>query len=59
MSYNDKNEAKYQISFLESVNKVKIDDANDLLNTLFKKKTLYNEDSHLEGQELPSFITDI
>ena len=59
VEYDDKNKQKYNISFLDSVNEVKMVDANNLLDMLFEKKTLYNVDSHLEGKELPSFIKDI
>ena len=59
VEYDDKNKQKYNISFLDSVNEVKMVDANNLLDMLFEKKTLYNVDSHLEGKELPSFIPDI
>ena len=59
LSYNERKEPKYKISFLENVKEVDIHDANKLLDTLFDKKQFYNEDSHLVGKELPSFITDV
>ena len=34
-------------------------DANILLNDLFKIKSSYNPDSHLEGKTIAPFITDI
>ena len=57
--HSEGKEPTYKISFINSVKKVKINDANKLLNTLFDKKQTYNEDSHLEGKDLPPFITDI
>ena len=59
LSYNERKEPKYKISFLENVKEVNIHDANKLLDTLFDKKQFYNEDSHLVGKELPSFIIDV
>lgn len=59
VKYNEKNEPRYDISFIDSVNKIKKDEANNFLNTLFERKALFNEDSHLERKELPSFITNI
>jgi len=59
VTFNERNEPKYKISFLDSVNEVKKVDANDFLDTLFEKKKLYNADSHLEEKELPCFIPDI
>jgi uncharacterized protein YoxC len=59
LSYNERKEPKYTISFLDNVKEVNIHDANKLLDTLFNKKQFYNEDSHLEGKELPSFIPDV
>ena len=44
---------------MENVKDVNFHEANKLLNTLFDKKQFYNEDSHLVGKELPSFITDV
>ena len=56
---NNRNEPNYKISFIDSVNEVNKDDANEFLDFLFDKKSLFNFDSHLEGKKQPPFITDI
>ena len=56
---NNRNEPNYKISFIDSVNEVNKDDANEFLDFLFNKKSLFNFDSHLEGKKIPPFINDI
>ena len=38
---------------------ISIDTLNDLVDNLFVKKDIFNEDTHLVIKDLPSFITDL
>jgi hypothetical protein len=58
--YNERNEANFVLSFItDPVSELNKTDANILLNDLFKIKSSYNPDSHLEGKTIAPFITDI
>ena len=61
--YNERNEKNFDLSFItdpiSELNKTDKTDSNILLNDLFKIKSSYNPDSHLEGKTIPPFIVDI
>ena len=53
------NDTYYKITFIDSVSNISIDTLNDLVDNLFVKKDIFNEDTHLVIKDLPSFITDL
>lgn len=58
--YNKRNETNFVLSFItDPVSELNKTDANILLNDLFKIKSSYNPNSHLEGKTIAPFITDI
>ena len=53
------NDIKYDITFINSVNGVNVKELNDLINKIFLRKDLFNQDSHLFNKVLPPFFQDL
>ena len=53
------NEKNYRITFIDSVGGVSVGELNNLIDKLFQKKDIYNNNSHLVEKDLPSFIPDL
>ena len=53
------NDIKYDITFINSVNGVNVKELNDLINKIFLRKDLFNQDSHLVNKVLPPFFQDL
>lgn len=53
------NEIKFNITFIDSVNGVSVKELNDLINKIFLRKDLINQDSNLTNKDLTHFIQDL
>ena len=59
VTYNLDNEPSYKIIFIDSVNNIGIKELNNLLDIIFDKKSVFNENSHLVHKNKPAFISDV
>lgn len=53
------NEFKYKIEFIDSVNNISIDNLNEFIDSIFAKKDIFNQDSHLINKTIPNHINDL
>ena len=53
------NEFKYKIEFIDSVNNISKDKLNEFIDSIFAKKDIFNQDSHLINKNIPNYINDL